>query len=391
MAAAQGLVIASSSNISSEVVYPIHTFMRTLGINDCPLISRLPRVQIGADKFTMGARSVRSRSRTLGAALADNTNTTVNLTDVSDLMIGDVIELNSGERVEITADPTITNATTGAGTVTVRRGIASTTAAAQNNATSATLIGNSRTGSEIDQTAFRPIQSYTTQYVQTFQFPIQTGGKVNAMSAISLPPGATNPHDADRILKMQEFMRDVEYAMLNGKGEFNATGGRSKMVGLRNLVANTVTSPTNSSAYKPSDFVRDIVTAITNAGGFPTTLVCASNWVEGFATWGHAVEAFTDGTDVLGLPIRRFVVPFLGYDLELVPHPQLANYTAYCLSMTDRAGKPTVRTRYIRQEEYHPRGNRGDAVEADIIGDFSIEVDNLNHHVFLSGVTAFSN
>lgn len=390
MPATQGILAPSVTSLGTEVVYPISTFARTISLNDTPLASRLPRAAVGADKFKMGARTVRARARTLGAALADNSNTTVTVSDVSDLMIGDVLELASGERVEITADPTITNATTGAGTVTVRRGIASTTAAAQNNATAATLIGNSRTGGEVNQTAARQVMSYTDQAVQTFQFPIQIAGKVNAMNALSLAPGSANPFDQEVITKTQEFMRDVEYACLFGRYEYAATGNRSKMVGLRNLVGNVTTSPTNASAYKPSDFVRDIVTPIAEDGGYPTTLVCALNFVQAFATWGHPVQAFTDGTDAYGLPIRRMVVPFLGFDLELIPHPQLASFTAFGLSLTDRSGAPTVRIRYIREESLSLRGNRGDAVEGDLIGDFAIEVNDLNHHAFVSGITGFS-
>jgi hypothetical protein len=388
--ATQGILLPSVTSLGTEVVYPINTYARNISINDAPLASRLPRVAIGADKFKMGTRTVRSRTRTLGAALADNTNTTVNLTDVSDIMVGDVLELASGERVEVTADPTISNATSGAGTLTVRRGIASTTAAAQNNATTAILVGNSRTGGEVNQTAARQVMSYTDQAVQTFQFPVQIAGKVNAMTAISLAPGSSDPFNQEVETKSQEFMRDVEYAMLFGRYEYAATGNRSKMGGLRHLVGNVTTSPTNASAYKPSDFVRDVITPIAEDGGYPTTLVCALNFVQAFATWGHPVQAFTDGTDVYGLPIRRMIVPFLGFDLELIPHPQLASFTAFCLSLSTRAGAPVVRTRYLRQESLSLRGNRGDAIEGDIIGDFAIEVDDLNHHAFVSGITGFS-
>jgi hypothetical protein len=84
------------------------------------------------------------------------------------------------------------------------------------------------------------------------------------------------------------------------------------------------------------------------------------------------------------------MVPFLGFDLELIPHPQLASFTAFALSLTTRSGAPVVRTRYLRQEQLTIRGNRGDAVEGDITGDFAIEIDDLNHHAFVSGITAFS-
>ena len=389
MPATQGLTPPSVSSIGAEVVYPISVYARHVSLNDTPLASRLPRVAIGADKFTMGARTVRPRNRTLGAAI-DATVTTITLTDVSDLMVGDVLELASGERVEVTANPTIANATTGEGTITVRRGVAGTTAAAQANGSAATLIGNSRSGAEVDQQGYRQVTPLTPQAVQTFQFPVQLAGKLNAMSAVTLQPGASDPFAQEVETQTQAFMRDVEYAILFGRYEYAAPGHRSKMAGLRYLVTNVTTSPTNASAYTPSAFVRDLITPIASQGGHPTTLLCSLTFVQAFATWGHAVQAFTAGTDAYGLPIRRMVVPFLGFDLELIPHPQLPPFTAFCLSMTSRSGAPTVRLRYIRQESLVLRGVRGDAKEGDIIGDFAIEVDDLKHHAFVSGITAFS-
>jgi hypothetical protein len=393
MAANQGIVTPIHAYTTGEVVYPIDTFARNMYINETPLLSRLPRVPIGADKFKMGARTVRGRTRSLGAALADNTNTTVNVNNVSDLQIGDVLQLASGERVEVTADPSISNTTTGAGTVTVRRGIESTTAAAQNNGTSVTLLYNSRTGAEVDQTAQRSFPSYTDQYVQTFQFPVQIGGKTNAMTAMSLPPGVNSLFSQERMARLTEMVRDIEYAIYFSVGEYNATGSRSKMVGLYTLIngaGNAVTNPTNASAYKAVDFLRDTVEACLADGGNPDLLVVSTNFLTGFATWGHAAQQVNAGGTVFGTPIRLLEVPFLNHPVLCVPSIQLPNYTAICLSTRDAQGMPTVRLRHIRQESWLPRASRGDAIEGDWIADFAIEVDNAAHHAWVQGITAFS-
>lgn len=392
MPATQGITLPVTTGVSNEVIYPIDVFARTIAIRECPLVARLPRKPIGADKFTFGAKTTRNRSRTLGAALADNTNTTITLTDVSDLMIGDVIELVSGERVEVTADPTISNSTTGAGTVTVRRGIQSTTAASQANSSAATLIGNSRTGGEVDQSAYRQIKSFTTQAVQTFQFPVQISGKMNAMNNLQLAPGESSPEESERIQRLVDMMRDVEYSMLYGRYEYGATGNRNKMVGIRNFIpsTNVTTSPTSASAYKPSDFVRDFILPITSKQGYPTTLVLSQNFAQAFTVWSHPTQAYTIGTDVYGLPIKAMYVPFLGFDLELIPHPQLPDFTGFCLSLTDSTGAPTVFNRYIRQEQYNKRGNRGDAAEGEYLCDMAIEVADINHHSFVTGITGWS-
>src|SRR5947209_545770 len=90
--------------------------------NRTPLFSRLAKVPDGNPVFQMVGHSYRPRTTTLGGAVADGVATTITLADASSFMKGDVLKLASGEYVEITADPNL-----GANTITVRRGIGSTT------------------------------------------------------------------------------------------------------------------------------------------------------------------------------------------------------------------------------------------------------------------------
>src|SRR5690349_6935563 len=79
-------------------------------VNRCPLVTRLPRQTVGSTTFTMVSRTFRTRTATLVAAVAAGV-TQITLADASPFMNGDVLELASGERVEITADPNLaTNA-----------------------------------------------------------------------------------------------------------------------------------------------------------------------------------------------------------------------------------------------------------------------------------------
>ena len=83
-------------------------------------------------------RSFRSRIATLAAAALPG-DTQISLADASAFMNGDVLELASGERVEITSDPNpITN------TVTVRRGAEGTLPAAGVAGDLIRLIGKRR-------------------------------------------------------------------------------------------------------------------------------------------------------------------------------------------------------------------------------------------------------
>ncbi len=122
-------------------------------VNRCPLVTRVPRVPVASQTFSMIGRSFRGRSCVLANAITAS-DTQFTLADAGMLMNGDVLELPSGEHVELVADPNPAN-----GQITVRRGAESTTPVATAANATILLIGNSRTGSEVDQSAvaFKPV------------------------------------------------------------------------------------------------------------------------------------------------------------------------------------------------------------------------------------------
>ena len=116
-------------------------------VNRCPLVTRLPRVPIGSTTFTIVSRVARPRTLKLAAAMAAG-DASVTFSDASYLMVGDVLEFASGERAEVTADPNLTT-----NVATVRRAAEGTTAAAGLVNDTVRLVGNSRTGGEVNQAA----------------------------------------------------------------------------------------------------------------------------------------------------------------------------------------------------------------------------------------------
>jgi len=104
-----------------QVRNEIHAVTMNWFVNRCPLMTRLPRIPVGSTTFTVVSRMSRPRTLRLIAA-AGAADTTLTFFDSSYLMVGDVIELVSGERVEVIADPnTVTGATS------IRRGVEGTT------------------------------------------------------------------------------------------------------------------------------------------------------------------------------------------------------------------------------------------------------------------------
>ena len=344
-------------------------------VNRCPLVTRVPRVACGSTTFTIISRAFRSR---VAAAIAA-TDAQLSLVDASPFMNGDVLELASGERVEILADPNIlTNV------IQVRRAAEGTTAATGAVNDPVRLIANSRTGAEINQNgvAFRP--SGVTQFCQTWQHPVQVGGSLQASSSFQLAGGANTPFDQSKMDALQNLMDDMESSAYYGRGEDPAVASRPKQKGLRTLLgASLTTSPTNAAAYKPTDLIRDTMQACRMGGGDPDVLLVSTNFMTGLATWGHAAQRINAGVNIFGTPIDVFEAPFLG-GISIIEAPLLKPFTAVALTSSE------VQMRMKRNEYWNPRGSRGDAYEGDWIAEGAIEVNNPQHHAWVEGITAFS-
>jgi hypothetical protein len=148
--------------------------------------------------------------------------------------------------------------------------------------------------------------------------------------------------------------------------------------------AHITTSPTNGSAYKASDFLRDTIVKIRAAGGDPNMVLASPDWMVGLAIWGYNVENIVTKTTTLGLAVTSLLVPFLDRPVQFVEHGQLAAGSAVVLSADE------VSIRYLQNESFEERGRRGDAYEGDWISDMAIDPGDASHHAWLEGVTGFA-
>jgi hypothetical protein len=346
-------------------------------VNRTPLISRLPKLPTGAPQFLVTNDNYRPRSNPMnnGGQLSSSATSLV-VSDASIFDLGDVIQIEQ-EYCLVTATSSSTN------TLTITRGYAGTTAANHNDLLPVYLVSNSRTGAELNITSVSRIPQAVTQYCQTVQHAYQVGGALQADS--NYVAGFATPLDRDRMLAMQHVMDDFESACYYGKGvPLSASTSRPLMKGISSLIqTNSTSSPTNAAAYKPSDLVRDTLQACFNGGGNPTILLVSTDFLSGFAVWGHAAMRLNAGSNVFGTPIDLFEAPFLS-GISIIPAPLLRPGTAICLS------DPEVRVRLKRPMIDKPRGSRGDAFEGDIIMEGAIELDNEAHHAWVTGVTAFA-
>jgi Family of unknown function (DUF5309) len=353
--------------------------------NRNPLVTRLPYVPVERVDFLMYSHQYRNRSTTLATAISAPTTTGLVLGDSTFLMNHDVLELvdSTGvtERVQVNGDPTSTL------NVTVIRGVAGTTATTSlSTATVVNLIGNSRTGAEVNQTGLTTVGVSRTQYCQTFQFPVQIGGSAQTARAQVMPGGIQSPFDFNMTIQLQNMVDDIETSCYYGiaQAPVDSTSTTAKMNGLKYiLTSNVTTSPTNASAYGSTDLIRDTLQSARSGGGEPDLLLVSTNFMSGFATWGQAVQRIPAGETVFGTPINVLEAPFL-HGITIVEAPLLRPYTAIALTSSE------VYIRNKRNPYWNLRGNRGDMVEGDWIAELAIEVVNESHHAWVEGITAFS-
>ena len=228
------------------------------------------------------------------------TDTQITLVDASPFMNGDVFGLVSGERVESIGDPNLSDNTP------VRRGAEGTTVGTGSTNDVIQLIGNSRTGAEINQNGVALIPVGVSQFCQTWQHPVQVGGSLSGLVGVPDVRGARTPFEQYKMDALQNLMDDMESTSYYGIGEDPRLAARPKQKGLRTLLtSNLTTSPINAGVYKATDFMRDTL----KRAGQRRRPGCAAgrvNFMTGSATWGQAVERIDAGVNVFGTPIDVF-------------------------------------------------------------------------------------
>lgn len=343
-------------------------------VDRTPLLYHLPRLYTGAPTFTITNDNYRSRSVALSGSYSTS-GTTLTFTDATEFEVGDVLLVES-EYFLVTA----THATT----PTVTFAYAGSTNANHASGKIAQLITNTRTGAEtlIGASSRTPVA--VVQDCQTVQHAYRVGGSL--ASTTNYVSGLGTPLQRDKMIAMQHCFDDFESAMYRGVGiSYGAgSGTRAMMKGLASLiVTNLVTSPTNAGAYKPSDFVRDVVQPAFDNGGNPSAIVVSTDFLTGLETWGMPAVRLEAGATEFGTKINVFEVPFLA-GMTIIPAPLLPKGTAFALTTME------VRARIKRALFDKPRGSAGDAYEGDMIMEGAIELDNEAHHTYVSGITAFS-
>lgn len=347
-----------------------------------PLVTRLRNVPTAAIAVKAVDDAFRPRVMALeDAAGVNNTVTTFTVLDASSFLNGDVIQVESELALVTAANMT-------ANTITVARGYAGTVAAAHATGTVVNLVSNTRTGAEVDQDALTRVLDTSETYPQTVQHPYQIGGATEASSRnMAIPSGYASLVGYQRAKAMRELVYDFELSCYYGRALAPASDStRPMMRGLRQrLTTNAVTDPTGKTAYKPSDFERDVISPILSAGGRPDVVLVSNEYRVGFAVWGISLTQLRPGDNQLGINVTTWQPQSsIAGGALVIYSPLLRPYTAIGLSSDE------VYMAWKREPNDKPRGSRGDAVEGDIIGEGCLVANNEKHHTFVTGVTGFA-
>jgi hypothetical protein len=377
--------IAFPYDFSNAIVTEIDGVAINFLVNRTPLYSRLPRVQRGSLTFKITADQYRPGTIVLnnGGTLSSGA-TSVTLADASTVQLGDVYEFSSGpgqlgEAILVTADPNVS-----ANTVTISRGYASTSAGSIADGSTLYLVGNTRTGGEVNQNGINRLPSIVTQNFQTVQFPYQVSGALESATDFALPPGMASFLGRERAYAVQQCADDLERSAYYGYGvAAGSDTSRQQMIGLRGLVGTTTFSPTNAGAYAPTDLIRDVIQPCFDNGGRPSVLLVSTNFLGAFAKWGVPLLRITQQDVPFGFRPDAFTCPFLN-DIKVIPCPLMLKSSAFALTEEE------VVFAEKRRMFDKPRGSRGDAFEGDVLAEMAIELHNPLHHAYVCGVTTFA-
>lgn len=383
-------------NLGVESYVPLDAYIREVYTPEAPLLTRLPRVMAESESYNIITYDVRPNDYTINATITNNA-TSMTLVDATPLQPGDVLEMTKTdgsaiERMEVVGqantDGLIVGTLDGV-TINVRRAREGTTGVANDAAAFPTirLIGNSRTGAEVNQGGVRSIRTAIPQDVQTYQFSITLGGKAQAVRTVALPSGVSDLFGLETKTRMLEFARNVENGFYHGLGERPvATGDRAKQKGLKKLIgyyrsgANVKVNAGGS--YTLNGLFGDTIQRAVDGGGNPDLLLVSTNFLSFIKTWTAGSQFFMDPEyNELGVSIGSFRSSFIGQPMKIQSCYQLRPGTAICCTSTD------LRVRYLRNEMLVQRGVIGDATLADIIGDFCIELGHPGWHAWVEGIT----
>jgi hypothetical protein len=355
-----------------------------LFINMAPLMARMARRYTPHAVYTQFGHAQRP-SEFLVMASITNSATSMTVNDASIFQNGDVLELPTGEHVEVSADPNLTT-----NVLTVTRAMEGTTGTAitvvGGSEPTGYILANARTGAEEFQRGLFP-KTYTQQnFIQTSQHPVEISGLMMDTAAWRSSDGGNDPLGFGRTHQLTNMMLGYARSFYYGLGasytaESTKRGKTKGILKRLNEVGNVVTpSSGDRAAYTPDMLFRDMWGKI-NSG--QDLLIMAPNFRAAMVKWKIPLIRIDMGQTDFNMVIESFNVPTFGQQTVLFD-PQLRPGTAI------GAREEFLEIRYMLLPTWFLRGRNGDAVKGDLIARMGMQVNNPELMTAITGVTGFA-
>lgn len=289
-----------------------------------------------------------------------DTDTTITVDDGSIFRVNHIIRIGE-ELLKVTA--------VNGNDLTVSRGYAGTTAAAiADNARVEILFVEGEEGADARAGRFKQrVNKYN--YTQIIDETIEVSGTALAMAEHAT--GGMNPYDREQSKKMQEVALQLEKALINGVRYSN--GQVRQMGGLRYfLTTNVIDASTYTDAKISMDMINDLVQDCWEAGAFKTPgnfvfMVPAAQKRKISALDVNNIR-IDRADNATGHVVERLVTDF--GEFPIFVNNNLDASEVMFVDLNRLAVRPIVGRSFFH--EY--LGKKGDYVQGQIVGEYTLEV-----------------
>jgi hypothetical protein len=273
--------------------------------NEFPLTSMIKHggpLEKRMNKVEWGISYLDPVNDTLGAAIADNTTTTVTPTNIGYYMVGHVLMFASGEEALVTA--------VGASTLTVTRGIGGTTAAAQSNGTGLRIIGIA-----VKENAESPLGPITQgeidyNYFQIFDEYVQFSHRARVTPTYEVQDDRLT---AEIQKKLSSTMpQHLENTLLWGSRALGSTTSPSLMGGVFQSSYNTSSSDLSGAILTEYDFLEAVQKGFNQVGKnlVGKTVMAHPFYKRVFANWYNNIRQIGGDTKSITNVMDTFETDF---------------------------------------------------------------------------------
>lgn len=298
----------SGDTPSDLFIRDVSKFPKLIKRNEFPLTTMIKEgapLDRPMNKVEWGISYLDPVNDTLGAAIADNTTTTVTPTNIGYYMVGHVLMFASGEEALVTA--------VGASTLTVTRGIGGTTAAAQANGTGLRIIGIA-----VKENAESPLGPITQgeidyNYFQIFDEFVQFSHRARVTPTYEVKD--------DRLMfevqkKLKSTMpQHIENTLLWGSRALGSTTSPSLMGGVFQTSFNTSSSDLSGAILTEYDFLEAVQKGFNQVGknisgkvvmAHPFYKRVFANWYNNIRMIGGDTKSITNTMDTVETDFGTF-------------------------------------------------------------------------------------